>query len=888
MHRRTIPTALTLALTLAACGQQAPQGEGRHTITLSVEGLRDLGAESVGAGRVTPLGLPYNDNGTGLREVKVSIQDRDGQLVRFNSQNVVDPNGNVAYFLLTPAAPTVKLSLLASMKYTFTGRAYDAASSNPARALLAFVNTDKTFTPNDTGLTLRLRSVLGAGALSTLPVNMVVPGQDLEYLLRTTANGRADLTVPQDDYSVSYTVKQASDLGTADPSRGVIVRTTDTPNGDLEVTAHISGLVVSGQDDAVPGTVSVTSRLPFAEGVTADLTAPTLGNVATTTPSGGNVVVSGTARDNLGLAGVKVYAGARLLRQLGPADFTNDAFSAPVGGVQPADRALTVIARDTAGNEVARTVNLAPAAADPANVYVDPTRAPGGNGSFSAPVRTLQDALALVAPGGTVHLAAGDYSGDLTLASGVTLRGPNAGRGGTAFRTTEATFTGRVTISADAPVVLDGVRFLSEASGTHSVITVTRAADHVIRNSVVLRHGPVGASGHVRGVEISPGTGRLTLSGNLFSSADASLIYTDRSFRSAVYFNGGDLDLRVVGNTFRFNRTAINIDNANRNYDVSGNTFDVNGTALAYSSSSSQSFTLPANTFGTFGAQINLSAVPAAFRLDATTSTFGGKRGAEMTDAELGALEAAMFHGPTGGRNGLVIVKTGHVFAGAGKLAVALPYADAGQTVNVYGVQPLTSKLSLNRPVVLRGTPGSNITVTQAVPTALEVTPDAAGTILRDLTVTKTDQGTTTEPQALLVFINAPDVTVTGGSYTGQAPTGGLSWSASNIVTRAFVMGGAANNFVVENAAIGGFRQPAYINAVTGRLTNNTVTGTRGWVLDGAVVNASGNSFANTEAADFALLNAPCSSTAYRAQSAATLSANNNAAIVSDQRAVCP
>lgn len=524
MRKRSMPPLLGLTLALAACGQQGPQARNDTVpVTLSLAQLRAASAPALNT-----QGLPYDLGGTGVREVKVSVTDASGTPVRFNAQNVVDPNGDVSYFVLTPSASAVNVSLLKDTAYTFTSRAFDQAVLNSTRHLLGFGSVSKTFAAlSDTGVVLPLRGVLGAGSLSTLPVNMAVPGQTLAYLLGVSANGRGDLRVPADDYSVSYLLANATDTSAADPQRGITVRAASAPTGDLSVTARLSGLVASGQDDAVPGSLDLTATLPFADGLSADLSAPTLQNLSTSAPSANAVTLSGTVQDNWGLATVRVYAGARLLSQLAAGEFTGTTFSARITGLQPGDSLLTVIATDASGNEATAAVNVAPGAqVDPSNLYVNPAVASAGDGSFAAPFQSLSDALAQVAVGGTLHLAAGEYTGNLTLSQRVTLRGPNAGIvGASQARRTEATFTGIVAVLAGAAgTTIDGVEFLtSQHSAAARNMLQLQASNVTVTHSVF--EGPALAAGQTwsssgfvtRGLEIGGSLSGLTVSRNAFT-----------------------------------------------------------------------------------------------------------------------------------------------------------------------------------------------------------------------------------------------------------------------------------------------------------------------------------------------------------------------------------
>lgn len=540
MNQRHATATLALSLLLAACGPTtAPQAD-TLPVTLSVASLGALGKAGIQI-----QGLPYNASGTGVREVKLTVTDAQGNAVRFNSQNVVDPNGNVTYFVLTPSAPAVKVALLKSTNYSFTTRAYDASVLNAGRHLIAFDTTSKAFSSAaDTGLILTPRSVLGAGTLSSLPLNMVVPGQSLDYLLGVSANGRADLNVPTGDYAVTYQLSNATDTATTDPKRGITLQAAGSPAGDLSVTAELTGLVPSGTDDAVPGTRTVTVTLPFASGLQVDLTAPTLQNLSAGTPAGDAVTVSGTVNDNLGVARVRLYAGARLLQTVPAAAFTGTTFTTTVTGLKPTDSTLTVIAEDTSGNEVTGTVAVAMGAqVNPASLYVNPA-VTGGNGSYAAPFGSLQDALALVTAGGTIHLGAGEYPASLTINKAVRLEGPNAGVAGTASRSTEATFTGIVTLNgAAAGSVLDGVRFLTTQHGAARNMLSIQVSGVTVLNSV-FEGAPLAAgqtwktAGYVtRGMDISGSLSGLVIRDNVF-----------RSLRQPAYINANTTGL-IENNT---------------------------------------------------------------------------------------------------------------------------------------------------------------------------------------------------------------------------------------------------------------------------------------------------------------------------------------------------
>lgn len=64
---------------------------------------------------------------------------------------------------------------------------------------------------------------------------------------------------------------------------------------------------------------------------------------------------------------------------------------------------------------------------DPMNIHVDASAVAPGNGSSTFPFRTIEDGLTAAAPGGTVHVAAGDYPENLIVGKSVILGGAGAG-----------------------------------------------------------------------------------------------------------------------------------------------------------------------------------------------------------------------------------------------------------------------------------------------------------------------------------------------------------------------------------------------------------------------------------------------------------------------------
>ena len=106
-------------------------------------------------------------------------------------------------------------------------------------------------------------------------------------------------------------------------------------------------------------------------------------------------------------------------------------------------------------------------------------------------------------------------------------------------------------------------------------------------------------------------------------------------------------------------------------------------------------------------------------------------------------------------------------------------------------------------------------------------------------------------------------ITVQGTNFSGKNNdfTATTPWQSSG-VTRGYEISGSATGMLIDGNTFTDVRQPAYINGdgntVIGTVSNNTITRTKGWAVDGALVNFTGNIFGQTCSAcdtDIALFN---------------------------------
>jgi nitrous oxidase accessory protein NosD len=353
---------------------------------------------------------------------------------------------------------------------------------------------------------------------------------------------------------------------------------------------------------------------------------------------------------------------------------------------------------------LAMAVLLLAAAGRAADRYVSPTGNDAtGDGSSGNPWATIQHAINSSAAGDVIYVAAGTYSQQLTINKSLTLRGanwginPNTGVRGpeSVLDFTSVTGSPLISLSTSGKVILDGFKIVdNNATGGRAALAITVVTTHEIRNCIFERIVASGSPSTTRGIEISPSsTGGITIDGNLFKGGGTADLFTNRTWTSAIYSNGGGTATAITNSVFRFCRTAINFDDFTSAQVVTGNTFDQNGTAMSFGgvSPTSGNFTIAGNALiaSTSSTHFNLSNVTNAFILDATGNTYDGQSPSAMSLSDLFALEFRMVHRFNVGKNGLVIVKANNVyvvpalFGKKGSIQEGVNAASTGWTVNV-------------------------------------------------------------------------------------------------------------------------------------------------------------------------------------------------------------
>lgn len=212
-------------------------------------------------------------------------------------------------------------------------------------------------------------------------------------------------------------------------------------------------------------------------------------------------------------------------------------------------------------------------------------------------------------------------------------------------------------------------------------------------------------------------------------------------------------------------------------------------------------------------------------------------------------------------------------------IQAAVSAANPGDVITVAtGTYALSGVVAVNKAnLTIQGPPTHDAVITGNISTGSEFfNVSATGVTLQDLTIQKTDK---TGVQHL-IYVGANNLTVQNCDLSGQYVLG------ENDVSRAFVSTYGISGLNIVGNNIHGIRQPGYLNGslaspTTGTITNNTVSGTRGWVIDGALMTFSGNTWSGN-AFDIALLSSTPFGAPYDPLS--SLIANNNGAKLSDQR----
>jgi hypothetical protein len=260
----------------------------------------------------------------------------------------------------------------------------------------------------------------------------------------------------------------------------------------------------------------------------------------------------------------------------------------------------------------------------------------------------LATALAAAADGDMILLAPGIYDRDVTVAKGVTVRGANAGKEGSAPRGAETVLTGKWTIDSTHGVTLDGVEFLDASAPQVGQPAVARYAltvrgdptAHVIENSVFLRDVAAtdtlqpNPQNYAIWMESVPTGGTVLIDGNLFTSANhtadagGAFGYGKGQWQKAIWTGSADAPGAVIisDNHFSYVRNAVSPNTADGS-TLSGNSFDHLAAAISFGWPTAHVPDLTGNLFGAgVGTELNLKGAGSPSPVDVEVFTPPGDR----------------------------------------------------------------------------------------------------------------------------------------------------------------------------------------------------------------------------------------------------------------------
>lgn len=832
-HRITILVAL-LTVALVACGRQDTTA-GMATFQVSVP------AEALAAtGVISPDGVPMDPTGESAVETVVVQVYRDGTLVRFAETDgglVASADGTRDAFTLTRAANSVRVSLPLGADYVFEAEGRDGLG----RAL-AFGATSKSVGTTASAaaepLTLGITSLLAEATLTQRAVgsSAVVPGQVLDLLLAVSPLEGADLRAPIGDFSVTYVVENASVV--AESALGVRVKAGDAAVGEeLTVTATVT----RAAGDAHDGSVEATFTLPFAAGAIVDLEQPSLELDEPSVGEDGSVALTGRVSDNVGIAKVQVYEGPALLAssdalELGgdvaevvttPADGLNVyGFAVTLTDLPTGDVTLTVVVLDTANNQRDATVSVS--VVDLSRVYVAPYGDDANPGTASQPFLTIGKALATVTDGGTVYVGTGTYalSNQLSVNRPVSIVG--SGEGATVIDLRAASGYGVYVEAND--VHLEGFTVLGpvadqstsygikvEATEDNPVLTGFSMTDVTVRGSgrsEVDLHTVDGAT-LTRVTALGEGTGGVGIA--VSGSRNVELV-----------------DVRTAGNGWGgvalYTTDVLGI-NGVSDVTIDGTFDEPNPVYAQLSKMPEGGAVIEKIVLDGFGyAVLNPVCAPGytIYQVDEDAAIAY----ALALNADDACADASTVQRLERDADGYVTL--GDFIVGTDgtsemSLQAAVDAAPAGATIELTeGTFKPQATTRVFEPLTITGRPG---TVIQAEAPLNNVFELRAAATLEGLTFFKADKA-----KSDLVWIISEGVTIRDNTFHGQFADG------EEEVTRAMVISGNSFDLEITGNTIYALRQPAYINGPsTGRIADNVVYGTRGWVIDGADMTFEGN-----------------------------------------------
>ena len=196
----------------------------------------------------------------------------------------------------------------------------------------------------------------------------------------------------------------------------------------------------------------------------------------------------------------------------------------------------------------------------------------------------------------------------------------------------------------------------------------------------------------------------------------------------------------------------------------------------------------------------------------------------------------------------------------------AVSSVQEGAAVYVGGEFELTAPTVLDKAITVKGVEGNKLTIKGTV---YAFNMQSGGATLDGLNIEKTDKTQGEGGQNLNLVLMGTDSSVVNCTFKGCYEDG------DGEVVRAIAQVAGSENILIEGNTFEALRQPAYLEG-SGIVRNNTVIGTRGFVVTAnATVELSGNTFENN-AVDIAIIPNNQDTNNYKGETVALSAANNN------------
>ncbi|PWR17476.1 hypothetical protein DKG74_21375, partial [Zavarzinia aquatilis] len=246
----------------------------------------------------------------------------------------------------------------------------------------------------------------------------------------------------------------------------------------------------------------------------------------------------------------------------------------------------------------------------------------------SSGIASLQQGVDAATAGDVLVLHSGTYEGNTTIAKELTVLGANAGIAGSGAHGTGSVVHGQILISSTAPVVIDGLEFLADATSNaggqgNAQLRITQGGSgtgHVIANnlfySTLTNGGAIDAYAIFQGPIAS---GAVTIEDNTITGANTNK-YSTAPWGRGIWSDGGGVTLTVEGNTIGSARTGINFDSPGTTVEVTGNVFTANGTGISLGLASGLIDWITNNSFADVDTDINGRNLSGGYQIDLTAS----------------------------------------------------------------------------------------------------------------------------------------------------------------------------------------------------------------------------------------------------------------------------